>query len=92
MVVLQKWRLGSEELSNKMSPELSEEWYFSVSKFTPTCSLISFSFVCNSIRIQSMALIIVQYLEANKQTKRNSSSYIVKEMTETDRFVLSSIL
>ena len=52
MVVLQKWRLGSEELSNKMSPELSEEWYFSVSKFTATCSLTSFSFVCNFIRME----------------------------------------
>ena len=28
MLVLNKWRFGSEELLSKMSPELSEGWYF----------------------------------------------------------------
>ena len=33
MLVLNKWRSRSQELSIKMSPELSEGSYFSVSKF-----------------------------------------------------------
>ena len=51
MLVLKKWRLESQELSNKMLPELSERSYLSVSKFKATFSLVSFSFVCNFIRI-----------------------------------------
>ena len=52
MLVLKKWRYGSQELSSKMSPELSEGSYFSVSNFRATCQLVSFSFVYNSIGIE----------------------------------------